>query len=103
MAAHKISQNATPDELTPAQRAALSALLAGQTVTAAAQQAGMRRETVHAWLREPSGEMRPEVSLAQSVALAVMGFVTLAAGIYPEPFIRIATYSMTLPAALFVR
>jgi hypothetical protein len=29
--------------------------------------------------------------------------VTLVAGIYPEPIIRMATYSLTLPAAIFGR
>jgi NADH-quinone oxidoreductase subunit N len=61
------------------------------------------RVVVHAWLRDPVGQERQQVSAAQSLALAVMGAVTLIAGIYPEPFIRIATYSMALPAALFGR
>jgi NADH:ubiquinone oxidoreductase subunit 2 (subunit N) len=61
------------------------------------------RIVVHAWLREPSGEARTQVTPGQSVALAVMCFVTLVAGIYPEPFIRMATYSLTLPSVLFGR
>jgi NADH-quinone oxidoreductase subunit N len=61
------------------------------------------RIVVHAWLLEPSGEARTRVTPGQSVALAVMCFVTLAAGIYPEPFIRLATYSLTLPSVLFAR
>ena len=61
------------------------------------------RVVVHAWLRDPSGEARPHVTPGQSVALAVMCVVTLVAGVYPEPFIRMATYSLTLPAALFGR
>jgi hypothetical protein len=32
-----------------------------------------------------------------------MCVVTLVAGIYPEPFIRLATYSLTLPSVLFAR
>ena len=55
----------------------------------------------HAWLREPTDEVRPLVTAGQSLALAVMVLVTLVAGVYPEPFIRMATYSLTLPAALF--
>ena len=39
----------------------------------------------------------------QSVALTAMCAVTIAAGIYPEPFIRLASYSLVLPAALFGR
>ncbi len=61
------------------------------------------RIVVHAWLREPAGEARTPVTPGQSVALAVMCFVTLVAGIYPEPFIRLATYSLTLPSVLFAR
>jgi hypothetical protein len=47
-------QNATPADgaLTPAQEAALAALLAGQTVTDAAVAAGVDRTTVHRWLKE---------------------------------------------------
>jgi NADH-quinone oxidoreductase subunit N len=61
------------------------------------------RVVVHAWLRDPSGDLAVNVSAGQSVALAVMGAVTIFAGIYPEPFIRIATYSMRLPGAIFGR
>jgi len=57
----------------------------------------------HAWLREPSGEVRPQATAGQSLALAVMCFVTVAAGVYPEPFIRLASYSLVLPASLFGR
>lgn len=39
-------------ELTAEQQAALAALIAGQTVTAAAAMAGVARTTVHRWLRE---------------------------------------------------
>jgi NADH-quinone oxidoreductase subunit N len=61
------------------------------------------RIVVHAWLREPAGEARTRVTPGQSVALAVTCFVTVVAGIYPEPFIRLATYSLTLPSVLFAR
>ena len=47
-------QNATSDDgLSPTQELALAALLAGKTVTAAAQQAGVDRSTVYRWLRNP--------------------------------------------------
>lgn len=53
-----MSQNATLATIeatqSPAQSRALSALLAGETVTSAAERAGVARETVHRWLREPS-------------------------------------------------
>jgi NADH-quinone oxidoreductase subunit N len=61
------------------------------------------RIVVHAWMREPASEVRTQVTPGQSVALAVMGFVTVIAGIYPEPFIRLATYSLSLPTAIFGR
>ncbi len=47
-----------------------------------------------AWMRDSNDPVAPTVSSAQAVALAVATFVTLAAGVYPEPFIRIATYSL---------
>ena len=49
---HTLPQNTPPDDgLSPAQQKALLALLEGQTVTAAAQAAGVDRTTVHRWLR----------------------------------------------------
>ena len=49
---HTPPQNTPPDDgLSPAQQNALLALLAGQTVTAAAKAAGVDRTTVHRWLR----------------------------------------------------
>lgn len=61
------------------------------------------RIVAHAWLREPAGDARPRATASQSVALAVMCAVTIVAGVYPEPLIRMATYSLVLPAALFGR
>ena len=46
---HETPQNAT---LSSRQEQALAALLAGQTVTAAAEVAGVDRTSVHRWLRE---------------------------------------------------
>src|SRR5262245_2091881 len=50
---HTSQQNAAPpaEPLAAAQTAALDALLAGQTVTAAAAAAGVDRSTLHRWLR----------------------------------------------------
>ena len=46
-------RNATHSEdLTPQQQRALEALLAGQTVTAAANTAGVDRSTVHRWQKD---------------------------------------------------
>ena len=63
------------------------------------------RIVAHAWLREPanSSEVLPRITAGQSVALTAMCAVTIAAGIYPEPFIRLASYSLVLPASLFGR
>lgn len=47
-----------------------------------------------AWMRDSNDPVAPTVSSAQAVALAIAGFITLAAGIYPEPFIRLASYSL---------
>jgi NADH:ubiquinone oxidoreductase subunit 2 (subunit N) len=55
------------------------------------------RVIVHAWLRDSTDPVRPAVSLGQRVALSVAGFVVLFAGIYPEPFIRLASGSLFLP------
>jgi NADH-quinone oxidoreductase subunit N len=55
------------------------------------------RIVVHAWLREPGSAPTPVVTLGQKVALATLGAVTVAAGIYPDPFIRLANYSLFFP------
>jgi len=50
---HTLPQNATSgDDLFLAQQTVLTALLAGQTVTAAAQAAEVDRTTVYRWLRD---------------------------------------------------
>jgi NADH-quinone oxidoreductase subunit N len=49
------------------------------------------------WSRPATDPGRPIISLGQSVALAAMVLVTLVAGIYPEPFLRLATYSILTP------
>ena len=51
------------------------------------------RIVVHAWLKAPGEAPRPIMSNAQAVALGVAVFVTLAAGLYPEPFTRLAQYA----------
>jgi NADH-quinone oxidoreductase subunit N len=51
------------------------------------------RIVVHAWLKQPGEAPRPSMTSAQAVALAVAAFVTLAAGLYPEPFTRLAQYA----------
>jgi NADH-quinone oxidoreductase subunit N len=51
------------------------------------------RIVVHAWLKAPGEAPRPAMSSAQAVALGLAVFVTLAAGLYPEPFTRLAQYA----------
>src|SRR5437016_3337779 len=51
------------------------------------------RIIVHAWLKQPGEAPRPVMSSAQAVALGVAVFVTLAAGLYPEPFTKLAQYA----------
>ncbi len=48
-----MSHNATTLELSPKQRRAVEALVASGEVRAAAQVAGVSRETLHRWLRQP--------------------------------------------------
>jgi len=51
------------------------------------------RIVVHAWLKQPGDAPRPSMTSAQAVALGIAVFVTLAAGLYPEPFTRLAQYA----------
>ena len=55
------------------------------------------RIVAHAWLFEPGNAPAVTVSIGQKVALAALSVVTVAAGIYPEPFVRLATYSLFFP------
>ena len=52
----------------------------------------------HAYLHEPGNAPSPIVTIGQKFAFAVLCFVTVAAGVYPEPFVRLATYSLFFPA-----
>jgi NADH-quinone oxidoreductase subunit N len=54
------------------------------------------RIIVHAWLKQPGEGPHPVMTNAQAVALGVAVFVTLAAGLYPEPFTRLAHYAFGL-------
>ncbi len=51
------------------------------------------RIVVHAWLKQPGEAPVPSMTSAQAVALGVAVFVTLAAGLYPEPFTKLAQYA----------
>jgi NADH:ubiquinone oxidoreductase subunit 2 (subunit N) len=52
------------------------------------------------WSREATDQRQPIISMAQGFALAAIVLVTLAAGIFPEPFLRLATYSILTPFGL---
>src|SRR5467141_4339233 len=54
------------------------------------------RIVVHAWLKQPGEAPRPLMTNAQAVALGVTVFVSLAAGLYPEPFTKLAHYAFGL-------
>jgi len=51
------------------------------------------RVVVHSWLKKPGEAPAPQMSTAQAVALGAAVFVSLAAGLYPEPFTRLARYA----------
>jgi len=51
------------------------------------------RVIVHAWLKKPGEAPAPHVTNAQAIALGAALFVSLAAGLYPEPFTRLARYA----------
>ncbi len=48
----------------------------------------------HAFLREATDPVRQVASPAQALALTVAVFVSLVAGLFPEPFVRLANYSL---------
>ena len=53
------------------------------------------RVIVHAWLKKPGVDAPiPVISFAQLFVLVVTVFVTLAAGLYPEPFTHLARYAL---------
>src|SRR5579863_4538615 len=49
------------------------------------------------WVRDAVDPVRPAVSVAQKFALGAMAIGTLAAGIFPEQFVRLAVYSILTP------
>ena len=55
------------------------------------------RVVAHAYLHEPGNAPVPIVTVGQKIAFAALCFVTVAAGIYPELFVKLATYSLFFP------
>jgi NADH-quinone oxidoreductase subunit N len=49
------------------------------------------------WVREAVDPVRPVITVAQKFALGAMAIVTLAAGIFPEQFVRFAFHSIFTP------
>jgi NADH-quinone oxidoreductase subunit N len=49
------------------------------------------------WVKESTDPVLPVLSWAQKFALAAMVIVSLVAGIFPEQFLRLATYSILTP------
>jgi NADH-quinone oxidoreductase subunit N len=54
------------------------------------------RIVVNAWMKQPGDAPRAAISAAQAVALGVTVIVSLAAGVYPEPFAQLARYAFGL-------
>jgi NADH-quinone oxidoreductase subunit N len=57
------------------------------------------RIVVHMWMTDVTDAVRPTISAGQWVALAAAVIFVLGAGLYPEPFLKLATYSVILPLA----
>ena len=57
------------------------------------------RIVMHAWLYEPGNAPAPRLTFGQGFAFAALTLVTIAAGVYPDPFINhLAKYSLFFPA-----
>jgi NADH-quinone oxidoreductase subunit N len=54
------------------------------------------RIVVHMWMSESRDPVKPTISPAQAVALFATFLVSLGAGIYPDPFVRLASYAFFL-------
>lgn len=57
------------------------------------------RIVVHMWMTDVTDPVRPTITAGQWVALAAAVILVLGAGLYPEPFLKLATYSVILPLA----
>jgi NADH-quinone oxidoreductase subunit N len=55
------------------------------------------RVIVHAFLKESTDGEHQIVTVWQTIALTACGFVVLGAGLYPEPLLKLAEYSLFLP------
>jgi NADH-quinone oxidoreductase subunit N len=55
------------------------------------------RLVVHMFMRDATDPVAPTISRGQALALMATVFISLVAGIYPEPFVQLATYSLYMP------
>lgn len=55
------------------------------------------RIIVHAFLKDSTDSEPQVVTVWQTIALTICGFVVLGAGLYPEPLLKLAEYSLFLP------
>ena len=60
------------------------------------------RLVVHACIRKSSDPVRPDISVGQWLALGVAVLIVVGAGIVPEPFVRLANFSLNSQFMPFV-
>src|ERR1700730_8698501 len=73
------TDSSDPVNLSPAQAQVVAALAQGRTVTAAAQGAGLHRNTIYNWLHEPAFKTAVEEAEHEYVAILSDGMRDLAA------------------------
>src|SRR6266849_8994033 len=73
------SSTTMPANLSPAQAQVIAALAQGRTVTAAAQEAGLHRNTIYNWYHEPAFKTAVEEAQSEYVAILSDGMRDLAA------------------------
>jgi NADH-quinone oxidoreductase subunit N len=61
------------------------------------------RLVVHACIRKSSDTVRPDISIGQWLALSVAVIIVVGAGIMPEPFVRLANFSLNSQFIPFLR
>ncbi len=93
--------NVTPDGLSAKQRRALEALLTSGEVLAAAQVAGVTRETLHRWLRQP--QFLSAVRATEAQALDDLSRVLVRLGRTAAGTLAKAMSDPTTPASTRVR
>src|SRR6266478_3235547 len=72
------SSTTMPANLSPVQAQVIAALAQGRTVTAAAQEAGLHRNTIYNWYHEPAFKTAVEEAQSEYVAILSDGMRDLA-------------------------